>query len=154
MPLYGSIWISVWNLCMDLDLDLDLDKKPCKPCKCSVCFDWAVKTHYVLWLFASQVRIWLEVCISSNNFTRASWRWLYKKHRLSRPRDAAETSARARPDRVPLSSEVRTLNARRMLREQVWNPYPRPWLWESHTWSNMHTLLQWARTHADSIYIL
>ena len=54
-----------------------------------------LKEQYFIYMFASTVVIWLEVCISSGNFTMCFRRWLYKTPICLQPVDAAQQSARA-----------------------------------------------------------
>ena len=142
---------------MDLDLDLDLDKSHANPASVP-CVSIELLKHIMSCDFLLHKYAFGLKFASQATTLRGRLEGGFIKNTGCLSRGTPQKRVRERvPDRVPLSSEVRTLNARRMLREQVWNPYPRPWLWESHTWSSMHTLLwvlQWARTHADSIYIL
>ena len=123
-----SVWISVWDLCMDLDLDLglgldlDLDQQTLKSCGRSVLFSlrrW--KNNMCCWLVASKVVIWLEVCVSSCHCTTSFWGWLFKMRGFfsrGTPRKGPKLRA---PHRVLFlyHTEVRTLNARCMFREKL-----------------------------------
>ena len=154
MPLYGSIWISIWISVWTWILILIWTKNPANPASVP-CVSIELLKHIMSCDFLLHKYAFGLKFASQATTLRGRLEGGFIKNTGCLSRGTPQKRVRERvPDRVPLSSEVRTLNARRMLREQVWNPYPRPWLWESHTWSNMHTLLQWARTHADSIYIL
>lgn len=58
--------------------------------------------HHFLKQFASKVVSWLEVCVSSSNFTTCFCRWHYKKQCFCQLGDAAEPAGRARARSITL----------------------------------------------------